>query len=208
MWCTLTRRNPTGFHQWVETGSAASRGDPLALEGAVFDGRFEIERRIAEGGFAVVYKARQIALNRPVALKVLKARSASDEVARAEFREKFAAEARTIARIRHPHIVDVYDFAVSPLPNGEQAPWMALEWLEGETLAMRQARRREAGETGLPPREALGLLRPVLEALAHAHDQGVVHRDIKPSNIMIARTAEGESLRVLDFGIAKIVAAD
>jgi eukaryotic-like serine/threonine-protein kinase len=189
------------------TGSASSR-EGLELGGSVFDGRFEIERRIAEGGFAVVYKARQVALDRLVALKVLKARATGDEAARAEFREKFGAEAQTIARLRHPHIVDVYDFAVSALPSGELAAWMALEWLEGETLATRLRRRREAGATGLPPREALALLRPVLEALAYAHGQGVVHRDVKPSNIMVTPTPDGETPRVLDFGIAKIVAAD
>ncbi len=189
------------------TGSPSSRGG-LELAGSVFDGRFEIDRRIAEGGFAVVYKARQVALDRVVALKVLKARAAGDDAAHVEFRAKFAAEAQTIARLRHPHIVDVYDFAVSALPTGELAPWMALEWLEGETLATRLLRRREAGETGLPPREALALLRPVMEALAHAHSQGVVHRDVKPSNIMVTPAPHGESLRVLDFGIAKIVAAD
>jgi serine/threonine protein kinase len=204
----LTLPKLTSFHQRVVTGGASSRDYLLALEGAVFDGRFEIERRVAEGGFAVVYRAYQVALDRLVALKVLKARSVSDEVARTEFRQKFAAEARTIARLRHPHIVDVYDFSVSALPNGELAPWMALEWLEGETLATRLAFRRESGARGLAPREALEFLRPVVEALAYAHSQGVIHRDVKPANVMVSRTANGESLRVLDFGIAKIVAAD
>jgi serine/threonine-protein kinase len=190
------------------TDGAASRGALPALEGAVFDGRFRIEERIAEGGFAVVYRAWQVALDRRVALKVLKAPRGHDEAARAEFREKFAAEARTIARLRHPHIVDVYDYSMATLPTGELAPWMALEWLGGETLAVHLGRRRAAGERGRDPAQAVELLRPVLQALAHAHDQGIVHRDIKPSNIMVTETAHGSALRVLDFGIAKIMVDD
>ena len=174
----------------------------------IFDGRFRIEERIAEGGFAVVYRACQVALDRRVALKILKPRRGHDEAARAEFRETFAAEARTIARLRHPHIVDVYDFSVSALPSGEPAAWMALEWLDGETLATHLARRRAEGQRGRAPLEALELVRPVLQALAHAHKQAIVHRDIKPANIMVTQTAHGPSLRVLDFGIAKIMADD
>jgi serine/threonine-protein kinase len=174
----------------------------------VFDGRFRIDQWIAEGGFAVVYKACQVALDRRVALKILKPRRGHDDAARAEFREKFASEARTIARLRHPHIVDVYDFSVSPLPSGEPAAWMALEWLEGETLATTLARRRAEGKKGMAPLEALAFVRPVLQALAHAHKHGIVHRDIKPANIMVTPTAHGPALRVLDFGIAKIMADD
>jgi serine/threonine-protein kinase len=191
----------------VTTGQASARGDIFALEGTVFEGRFEVERRIAEGGFAVVYKAFQVALDRWVALKVLKAPRTPDEAARAEFRDKFAIEAKTIAKLRHPNIVDVYDFSVATLASGDPAPWMALEWLDGETLARRLRRRREAGERGLAPPEALALLRPALEALAHAHRSGIVHRDVKPANIMVPEKAGG-ALKVLDFGIAKIVAAD
>ena len=82
---------------------------------------------------------------------------------------------------------------------------MALEWLEGETLATQLARRRQSGLGGRDPREAVAYLRPVLRALAHAHAHGIVHRDVKPSNIMVVETAHGPSLRVLDFGIAKIM---
>jgi serine/threonine-protein kinase len=174
----------------------------------VFEGRFRIEERVAEGGYAVVYKAVQVALDRRVALKVLKMPSFHDDRGRAEFRDRFAAEAKTIALIRHPHIVDVYDFSVATLGSGELAPWMALEWLDGETLARFLKKHREAGGTGLPAREAVDFLRPAVEALAHAHSRGIVHRDIKPANIMVAKTPKGTSLRVLDFGIAKIMSDD
>ena len=194
---------------FVATSGAPDVQDGVALTGTVFEGRFRIEARIAEGGFAVVYKAVQVALDRRVALKVLKMPHFHDEAGRAEFRDKFADEAKTIARIRHPHIVDVYDFSVSTLGSGELAPWMALEWLDGETLAsFLKKRRRQTGDAGIPAPEAVELLRPAIEALAHAHSKGIVHRDVKPANIMVANTAHGTSLRVLDFGIAKIMADD
>jgi tRNA A-37 threonylcarbamoyl transferase component Bud32 len=192
----------------VATSGAPQSEDGSLLSGIVFEGRFRIEERIAEGGFAVVYKAVQVALDRQVALKVLKMPRFHDATSRAEFRDKFAEEAKTIARIRHPHIVDVYDFSVSTLGSGELAPWMALEWLEGETLASFLKRERATGGRGLAAREAVDLLRPAIEALAHAHSRGIVHRDVKPANIMVASTPNGRSLRVLDFGIAKIMADD
>src|SRR4051812_12494003 len=199
---------PHGFDGAVVTGNAPQTADVFGLEGSVFDGRFRIERWVAEGGFAVVYEAFQFALDRRVALKILKRGRGRDEQSRAEFREAFAAEAKTIARLRHPNIVDVYDFSVAPLPNGEPAPWIALEWIDGETLAAWLGHRRGAGDPPLAPRPAFALLRPVIDALAHAHAAGVVHRDIKPANIMVMKTAHGESLRLLDFGIAKSVGAD
>lgn len=104
--------------------------DPFRLSGTTLDGRFHVAREIAEGGFGVVYYAIQIALDRPVALKVLKSLTGMNDTARDHFHEKFAAEARTIARIRHPNIVDVYDFGISRMPSGELAPWMALEWIK------------------------------------------------------------------------------
>jgi serine/threonine-protein kinase len=190
----------------VVTAGAAVGGDVFGLAGTLFADRFQIERYVAEGGFAVVYQARQVALDRRVALKVLKTPAAYDGVARAAFHERFASEARTIARLKHPNIVDVYDYSISAIASGDPAPWIALEWLEGESLATLLARRRADGMRGLVPHEAVALLRPGVQALAFAHKQAVVHRDIKPDNIMIVKTEQGRSLRVLDFGIAKIAA--
>ena len=92
------------------------------------------------------------------------------------------------------------------MPPGEPAPWMALEWLEGETLEHELDRRRGTG--GRNVAQAVALLRPVIEAVAYAHKRGVVHRDIKPANIMIVDTDTGPMLRMLDFGIAKIMEGD
>ena len=190
------------------TGGALRSSDVFGLTGTVFDGRFEVERKVAEGGFAVVYKARHLALDRLVALKVLKTPRGYDDAARTEFQQKFAAEAKTIARLKHPHIVDVHDFAIGVMPSGESAPWMALGWLDGETLATRLERRRQLKPAGLTLREALDLFRPIAQALAFAHRLGIVHRDVKPANIMLVGDEPSPSPRVLDFGIAKLIASE
>jgi len=180
--------------------------DRFGLAGTTLAGRYRIERRVAEGGFAVVYRAVQIALERPIALKVLKTPPSLGDAARARFEQRFATEARTIAKLRQPYIVDVYDYGVSAMPSGESAPWMALEWLEGETLEHELDRRRGGG--GRSVAETAALLRPVIEAVAYAHRRGVVHRDIKPANLMIVDGDAGPMLRMLDFGIAKIMAGE
>src|SRR5215510_4295830 len=141
-----------------------------------------------------------------VALKVLKTPPGLSDAARVRFEQRFATEARTIAKLQHPYIVDVHDYGVSRMPSGESAPWMALEWLEGETLEHELDRRRGAG--GRTVDETTALLRPVIEAVAYAHKRGVVHRDIKPANMMIVGTDAGPMLRMLDFGIAKIMEGD
>jgi len=180
--------------------------DRFGLAGAVVAGRYRIERQVAEGGFAVVYRGVQVALDRPIALKVLKTPPGLTDAARTRFENRFATEARTIAKLQHPYIVDVHDYGVSRMPSGESAPWMALEWLEGVTLEEDLNARRGAGGRGITATEAL--LRPVIEAVAYAHRRGVVHRDIKPANIMIVPTDAGPMLRMLDFGIAKIMDGD
>jgi serine/threonine protein kinase len=188
--------------------------DVFQLVGTTLEGRFVVEATVAEGGFGVVYRAQQATLERPVALKVLKTPGHFNEAAKQEFLESFAAEAKTIARISHPNIVDVYDFGVSVMPSGERAAWMALEWLTGVTLESELVRRR--GRGGMPPAECLALLEPILSALALVHAAGVAHRDIKPANIMVVPSratrftpvsagAKARVLKLLDFGIAKIM---
>jgi serine/threonine protein kinase len=184
----------------------AAPRDPFQLAGTILEGRFVVERVVAEGGFGVVYYAHQATLERPIALKVLKTPAQFDEGQRKAFLAGFAAEAKTIARITHPSIVQVYDFGVSRMPSGAEAGWMALEWLTGVTLEDELLRRR--GRGGRSPSECLSLLKPALAALGLVHAQGVAHRDIKPANIMLVPTAAGTTLKLLDFGIAKIMDAD
>jgi hypothetical protein len=180
--------------------------DRFGLVGTTLADRYRVEEQVAEGGFAVVYRAFQIALDRPVAVKVLKTPAGLADAARARFEQRFATEARTIAKLQHPYIVDVYDYGVARVPSGESAPWMALEWLDGETLERDLDRRRGTG--GRTAAQAVALLRPVIEAVAYAHRRGVVHRDIKPANIMVVESDAGPMPRMLDFGIAKIMEGD
>src|SRR5450432_747488 len=173
--------------------------DHFGLAGSTIAHRFRVERQVAEGGFGVVYRALQVALDRLVALKVLKMPFGLDGAAQVQFQEKFEAEAKMIARLQHPHIVNVHDYGIFKMPSGDLAPWMALEWLDGETLESSLARRR--GRGGRRAAEAISLLRPVLDAVAYAHKLGIAHRDIKPANIMVVKTHAGNVLRMLDFGI-------
>jgi hypothetical protein len=188
--------------------SAAKRmgGDPLGLLQTILERRYRIDRLVAEGGFGIVYQAHHLALGVPVALKVLRPSLRDDPEAFVDLMNQFREEAKVLSRLRRASVVAVLDSGVSALggsPGG--LPWMALEWLEGETLKEHLARRRGQGRT---PAECLELMRPALEAIAEAHDLGIAHRDLKPSNIMLVPTKGGVTPRVLDFGIAKMMAGD
>jgi serine/threonine protein kinase/TolB-like protein/Tfp pilus assembly protein PilF len=178
--------------------------DPFGLVGQTLEGRFKVEQQVAEGGFGIVYRAHQLVLDRAVALKVLKTPGDLSAAGRATLHRTFEEEARTIARLKHPHIVDVYDFGVTEREPGGPLLWMAMEWLEGKTLEEELDGPR-AG-TLMTAAEALALLRPVLQTIGYAHRQQVVHRDLKPANIFLAEREGVVTVKVLDFGIAKIMA--
>ena len=159
----------------------------LALQQAVA-GRYSLDRELGRGGMGVVFLARDVALDRPVAIKLLPPALAADPGARA----RFLREARAAARLSHPHIVPVH--AVEE--RGDLA-FFVMAYVDGETLG---ARVRRAGP--LPPAEAMRVVQEVAWALAHAHAHGVVHRDVKPDNILLER--EGGRALVTDFGIAHV----
>jgi hypothetical protein len=142
-----------------------------------------LERRLGQGGMAEVWQATQLALERPVAVKVV----ASDTRITPEMASRFEREARTIARLEHPHIVGIFD--VGRTEDGRMYYTMPL--LPGGDLGRRDLR--------FAPREVLRVLRGVLDALAHAHAAGVIHRDVKPANIVFDR---GDRPLLADFGIA------
>lgn len=175
--------------------------DPLGLEGTTLGEKYAVGPAIARGGFGVVYRARHLEIDAPVALKVLVGLEHFGGAARDELVELFRQEARTLASLNHPSLARVLDFGTLRRGSGD-VPWMALDWIDGRTLE--DVLRERAGE-GYGPREALDLLRPAFEALACAHAAGVSHRDLKPSNLMVVRPRPGESpLRVIDFGVAKV----
>jgi serine/threonine protein kinase len=144
-----------------------------------------IEELIGTGGMGRVYRAQQPHLNRTVALKVLTPERANDP----EWLERFNREARALARLSHPHIVQVYDFGEAPMP------FLLMEYVDGVNL--RQAMQNGA----LTAREALAIVPKLCDALHYAHEHGVLHRDIKPENILI--DTEGR-VKVVDFGLAKL----
>lgn len=186
--------------------------DPFGLVGQRLAGRYLVEAAVAEGGFGVVYRGTHDTLQKAIAIKVLKVPDTLSEKLRGDFLESFAREARLIANLDHPAIVKVIDFGASPMPRGDVAPWMVLDWLTGRTLDADLDERREAGGRGRSPAEALELLRPVFEALAAAHELGVAHRDIKPANLMMVSGAAGRRgvpvVKLMDFGIAKVMSPD
>jgi serine/threonine-protein kinase len=166
------------------------RPDRLFLDfQSALAGRYSLERELGRGGMGVVYLAREVRLDRPVAIKLLPPHQAGD----GHLRERFLREARTAAKLSHPHIIPI--FAVD---EAGEFVFFAMAYVAGETLTERIQRRGPLG-----PSDAGRVLREVAWALAYAHSQGVVHRDVKPDNIMLEE-ATGRAL-VADFGIAGLV---
>lgn len=162
-----------------------------SLEGQTL-GKYRVLEPLGAGGMARVYRAYHPQLDRYVAIKVLRSDLTDDE----EFLARFQREARAVAGLRHPHIVQVYDFDVQ-----DSLYYMVMELLEGDTLKVRLADYRRQNER-LPWGEMARILLDVLDGLAYAHSEGMVHRDIKPANILLS----GRGRAVLaDFGIAQIV---
>jgi serine/threonine-protein kinase len=156
---------------------------------AALAGRYSLERELGRGGMGIVYLAREVRLDRPVAIKLLPPELAAHEA----LRERFQREARTAARLAHPHIVPIHS-----VDEVGRFTFYVMAYVRGETLAHRIAARG-----ALPPAEAVRILREVAWALAHAHAQGIVHRDVKPENILL-EDGSGRAL-VTDFGIARQV---
>lgn len=158
--------------------------------GRLLDSRYEILEIIGTGGMAVVYKALDHRLNRPVAVKILK-----DEFSRnQEFRRRFHAESQAVAMLSHPNIVSVYDVS-----RTEDVDYIVMELIEG--ISLRQYLEKKLC---LNWRETLHFSIQIAKALEHAHGRGIVHRDIKPHNIMILKDG---SIKVADFGIARVGSA-
>ncbi|HEX9185578.1 MAG TPA: serine/threonine-protein kinase [Vicinamibacteria bacterium] len=156
-------------------------------------GRYEIVREIGRGAMGVVYEARDPALDRTVALKVIRPTAGDDSARAAE--ERFLAEAQIAARLQHPGIVVVHDVGID---GASGSMFIALELLRGRTLA-------DIGEEGpLDWRTVMRLVAQVARALHHAHLQGVVHRDVKPANVVVLPSGEA---KVTDFGIARLESA-
>jgi serine/threonine protein kinase, bacterial len=164
------------------------RRDPL--DGTLLDGRYRVEAKIASGGTSTVYRGLDVRLDRPVALKVMDSRYAGDQ----QFLTRFQLEARTVARLKDPGLVAVYDQGLDA-----RHPFLVMELIEGGTL------RELLAERGpMPPHAVAAVLRPVLGGLAAAHRAGLVHRDVKPENVLIS---DDGVVKIADFGLVRAVAA-
>src|SRR5262245_13937412 len=159
-------------------------GDGIALVVGEQVGRYRVRRLIGEGGMGRVYLARDTTLGRSVALKIVR-----PECVSARDIHRFISEAQTTARFNHPHIVVLYDVG-----EHRGAPYLALEYLDGESLRDRAARERPSLD------EVLRIARAIADALTHAHAEGVRHCDLKPSNVVLPKDGR---LRVVDFGLAR-----
>ncbi len=157
----------------------------MALAAGTIVGPYEVVGLLGSGGMGEVFRARDTRLGRDVALKILPERFASD----AERLARFKREAHVLASLNHPHIGAIYGFEESGAVRA-----LALELVEGETLADRIARGP------IPVHQALALAKQIAEALEAAHEKGIVHRDLKPANIKVRQDG---TIKVLDFGLAK-----
>ena len=157
--------------------------------------RYELLEQVGSGGMAVVYRGRDSALDREVAVKVLHPHLAG----RPESRARFAREARAVARLRHPAIVEIYDYA------GDAAleSYLVTEFVRGRTLRA----FAEEESFALPEVGAL-VVRALADALAHAHAAGVIHRDLKPENVLVLESEGRRAVKLVDFGIARLVSSD
>ena len=163
------------------------------LRGQVIAERYRVDEVVGEGGMGVVYGGEQISLHRPVAIKVLSPDLSED----GHLRGRFEREARSTARLEHPNIVQVLELGTTE----QGLMFIVMQRLEGEDLS-------DYITGPVAPLRAVEFTLQILRALEHAHKQGVVHRDLKPDNIFVTRDDSGaEHLKLLDFGIAKIMDA-
>lgn len=161
--------------------------------GDTLEGKYIIQRQIGEGGMGVVYAGQHRDLEMRVAIKVLHPFEADDPT----MKDRFKAEARSSASIKHPNVVEVYDFGITP----DGRPFFVMEYLEGESLADLLDRRKILRQS-----RVIEILDQVLSGLARAHKKNIIHRDLKPENIYLSKNEDRQQVvKILDFGIAKIM---
>ena len=166
----------------------------MDLSGRTIAGRYQLRRIIGQGGIGVVYEAEELGSGAPRAVKMLRSGTGDPHV----LAERFRREARAIARLAHPNIVEAIDF----ISEGESL-FLVMELVAGTSVTQLIERRV------LTPRRTIVIARQVLEALTHAHAHGLVHRDIKPDNIMVMKVGapgrEHDRVKLLDFGLVKLI---
>lgn len=164
-----------------------------AMPGTVIDEKYRLDEKIGSGGFGAVFRATHLALNRQVAVKVFRPTPGNDS---ADAIERFRLEGISASRINHPHVVAILDSGITQ----DGVAYLVMELLNGHSLAQEMKEFKV-----LTLRRCLEITVPICEALAKAHQMGVIHRDIKPENIYLHQTPNGEVVKLVDFGIAKLV---
>ncbi|HKG79322.1 MAG TPA: protein kinase, partial [Pyrinomonadaceae bacterium] len=172
--------------------------NPDPLIGHTIDGKYQLVARLGEGGMSVVYRARRVHIGDDVAVKILTDKYVKDDAALARFRR----EARAAAMLRHPNVITIHDFGET---DDEHAPaFIVMEFIKGTPL-----RELLRSEDHFSVERGVRLMRGICAGVGAAHRQGVVHRDLKPENILVVAPDddfEVESVRVVDFGLAKLLA--
>ena len=179
-------------HRFCPVDGSALRGrsSPRDLVGRVIAERYHILSKLGEGGMGMVYLAEHVRMGRRCAVKVMNPILSHDP----DSVSRFNREAANASRINHPNVAAIYDFG----ETADELVYLAMEFVEGEALSAILQRER-----ALPEGRAIKLARQTADALAAAHDLGIVHRDLKPDNIMITQSRGEETVKVVDFGIAK-----
>jgi serine/threonine protein kinase len=161
----------------------------MTWEGTLFGGKYLLTKKLGQGGMGSVWRAEHVQLRSPVAIKLIEQSISTNPEALA----RFMREAQSAAALRSPHVVQILDHGAD-----HGVPYIAMELLEGESLAARLDRERR-----LSPQATSAIMTQVTRAILKAHDAGIVHRDLKPDNIFIVKNDDEEVAKVLDFGIAK-----
>jgi eukaryotic-like serine/threonine-protein kinase len=178
--------------------------DAFGLVGQLLDGQYRVDAVVGEGGYGIVYKGWHVAFEQPVAIKALKMPEVTDANTRISVLTRFREEAKLSYVLSQASlsIVRCIGYGALVTPSQTWAPYLVLEWLEGQSLAEDLEERRHRNAGGRSITEALELLAPVAAALSHVHSQRVAHRDIKPANVFLPRDM---GPKLLDFGIAKVM---
>ncbi|MDB4940899.1 MAG: serine/threonine protein kinase, partial [Labilithrix sp.] len=185
-----------------------SVADPFGLVGQVLDGQFRVDKLVGEGGFSAVYRGHHQGLNEPIAIKSLKLPPTLPPSLVDTFIQRFRDESRILYRLSQGnlHIVRSIAAGTTQSPTtGLLVPYMVLEWLEGRSVQNDFTVRRTLGQTGRALDVVLKLFETAADGLAYAHAQGVMHRDLNPGNLFLAQTQQGLKMKVLDFGVAKLM---
>jgi serine/threonine protein kinase len=188
--------------------STSPEDDPFGWVGATVDGKYRVDEVVGHGGFGIVYRAHHLGFEEKVALKCLKLPKELQGGDRDRFRDSLVAEGRLLLQLSRATtgVVQALDVGAVVSPSKIWTPYLVLEWLEGTPLDRDLLQRRQRGEGGRTLGEALELLDGAARALGVAHGMGIAHRDIKPANMFLVELAGRRTIKVLDFGIAKVLA--